>query len=366
MPTPDDDAASSSHGARDLPSVRVDAYNVELTDPSGEGFLGDRASNRAFMVTLEDWRERVSRGNGGEDPLDGTLAKARPTRKIDRSELDQLLLKADEDPEAAGLVNSAIEDFAQETVGVVRRFLRLQAWRGTERIAVGGGFLGAHVGLMAVGRVGILLKAGGDTVRLVPVSRHPDEAALCGAAHLAPPRALRGFDAVLAVDIGGTNMRAGLVALGLDEAPDLSRARVAATERWRHAGEGPTRDEAMDRLAGMLRALAGRAGGEGLRLAPFVGVGCPGVILPDGTVERGGQNLPGGGWEGEGFNLPRRLAEMLPDIPGGRPAVVMHNDAVMQGLSETSAMQDVERWGVLTIGTGLGNARFTNKRRSSV
>jgi hypothetical protein len=24
-------------------------------------------------------------------------------------------------------------------------------------------------------------------------------------------------------------------------------------------------------------------------------------------------------------------------------------------------MQDVGRWGVLTIGTGLGNARFTNR-----
>jgi hypothetical protein len=24
-------------------------------------------------------------------------------------------------------------------------------------------------------------------------------------------------------------------------------------------------------------------------------------------------------------------------------------------------MTDVERWGVLTIGTGLGNARFTNR-----
>jgi hypothetical protein len=25
--------------------------------------------------------------------------------------------------------------------------------------------------------------------------------------------------------------------------------------------------------------------------------------------------------------------------------------------------QDVGRWGVLTIGTGLGNARFTNRRK---
>jgi hypothetical protein len=24
-------------------------------------------------------------------------------------------------------------------------------------------------------------------------------------------------------------------------------------------------------------------------------------------------------------------------------------------------MQDVARWGILTIGTGLGNARFTNR-----
>jgi hypothetical protein len=24
-------------------------------------------------------------------------------------------------------------------------------------------------------------------------------------------------------------------------------------------------------------------------------------------------------------------------------------------------MQDVKRWGILTIGTGLGNARFTNR-----
>jgi hypothetical protein len=39
----------------------------------------------------------------------------------------------------------------------------------------------------------------------------------------------------------------------------------------------------------------------------------------------------------------------------------MHNDGVVQGLSEMPFKQDVKRWGVLTIGTGLGNARFTNR-----
>jgi hypothetical protein len=40
----------------------------------------------------------------------------------------------------------------------------------------------------------------------------------------------------------------------------------------------------------------------------------------------------------------------------------MHNDAVVQGLSEVPFMQDVKHWAVLTIGTGLGNARFTNRQ----
>ncbi len=38
----------------------------------------------------------------------------------------------------------------------------------------------------------------------------------------------------------------------------------------------------------------------------------------------------------------------------------MHNGAVVQGLSEAPFMWDMERWGVMTIGTGLGNTRFTN------
>jgi len=44
---------------------------------------------------------------------------------------------------------------------------------------------------------------------------------------------------------------------------------------------------------------------------------------------------------------------------------VMHNDGVAQGLAEVPFMQDVEHWGVLTIGTGLGNARFTNRKKDN-
>ena len=46
----------------------------------------------------------------------------------------------------------------------------------------------------------------------------------------------------------------------------------------------------------------------------------------------------------------------------GRTQVCLHNDAVVQGLSEMPFMQDVERWAVLTVGTGLGNASYTNRQ----
>jgi len=99
---------------------------------------------------------------------------------------------------------------------------------------------------------------------------------------------------------------------------------------------------------------------KGLQLAPFVGIGCPGKIEGNGSIDRGAQNLPGD-WESSKFNLPLCLHELVPKIDDEEISIVMHNDAVVQGLSEVSYMQDIQRWGVLTIGTGLGNARFTNR-----
>ena len=110
----------------------------------------------------------------------------------------------------------------------------------------------------------------------------------------------------------------------------------------------------------MLRELADKAETRGLRLAPFIGVGCPGRINGGGCIERGGQNLPGD-WEGGGFSLPDRIREGLPRIGGRDTVVVVHNDAVVQGLSQAPWMRDMRHWAVLTIGTGLGNASFTNR-----
>jgi predicted NBD/HSP70 family sugar kinase len=346
--------APAAHGATRLPAVEVDSYNVEIKDD--EGFVGDRASKGAFRDIIEKWRKPLRKA--GNDPFGDE-----PSEDISKKKLDSLLTKGD--PEAGGILQGAIEDFAQELALVIRRFLKLKTWRDTERIAIGGGFRASRVGELAIGRTAVILKADKVTIDLMPIHHEPNEAGLIGAAHLAPRWMFEAHDAILAVDIGGTNIRAGVVALNLKKAPDLSKAFAWKFELWRYADEkGVKRKDAVEELIEMLQGLITRAGKEGLRLAPFIGIGCPGMIEPEGTIDRGAQNLPGN-WESNRFNLPLSLQKAIPKIGEHDTAVLMHNDAVVQGLSEVPFMQDVEHWGVLTIGTGLGNARFTNRKQAN-
>jgi predicted NBD/HSP70 family sugar kinase len=341
------------HGAARLPSVEVDSFNVELKDD--DGFLGDRASKKAFRKILDDLRKPLKKS--GDDPLG-----KKSSGDIAKSELDEAL--GSDDIAAAALVHSAIEEFAQELAYVTRRFLKMKAWADTERIVVGGGFRQSRVGELAIARTDILLKAEEFKVDLVPIRFHPDDAGLIGTLHLAPSWIFEAYDSILAVDIGGTNIRCGVVETRWKKSPDLSKATVWKSELWRHADDEPTREGAVKRLVKMLKDLIGEAETEGLKLAPFIGIACPGVIDADGSIEKGAQNLPGN-WESSKFNLPASLVEAIPEIGDHDTAVLMHNDGVVQGLSEVPFMQDVERWGVLTIGTGLGNARYTNRRKDN-
>jgi hypothetical protein len=339
------------HGGTNLPRVEVTSYNAEIKDENG--FVGDRASKGAFRQILDNWRKAVRKA--GDDPFGDT-----PSEDIPKGELDELLAKGD--AEVAGLLQGAIEDFAQELVVVIRRFLRLKGWRDTERIAMGGGFRASRIGELAIGRASVLLKADDIAIDLVPIHNPPDEAGLIGAIHLASPWMFEGHDAILGVDIGGNNIRAGVVTLQQKKAPDLSKASVWKMEHWRYGDEKKvTRTSAISRLIEMLEDLIAEAAKEKLKLAPLIGIGCPGLIKDDGTIERGAQNLPGN-WEEEKFNLPLKLLDAIPQIGKHETCVVMHNDAVVQGLSEVPFMTDVEHWGVLTIGTGLGNAQFTNRK----
>jgi hypothetical protein len=342
------------HGGKYLPAVEIDSYNVETKDD--EGFLGDRVNKGAFRKLIENIRKPLRKM--GDDPLGESASE-----DINKKVLDDILTEGE--PEAAGVVHGAIEVFAQEFALVIRRYLKLKAWRDTERLVVGGGFRASRVGELAIGRTGVILKSEEIEIDLLPIRNDPDEAGLIGAAQLVPAWMFAGHDAILAVDIGGTNIRAGVVDLNLKRAKDLSKACVWKFDLWRHADEDDvTREQAIERLAGMLDRLIARATKEGIKLVPFIGIGCPGIIDEDGSIERGAQNLPGN-WESKKFNLPARLREAIPKIDGHDTTVLMHNDAVVQGLSEVPFMSEAKHWGVLTIGTGLGNARFTNRADDS-
>ena len=102
----------ATHGASSLPEVEVDSYNLELKDD--EGLLGDRANKGAFRTLLERWRKPLRKA--GSDPFGDEASE-----DISRKKLDALLEEGD--PEAAGVVQGAIEDFAQELALVIRRFL---------------------------------------------------------------------------------------------------------------------------------------------------------------------------------------------------------------------------------------------------
>jgi hypothetical protein len=316
----------AGHGARLLPSVEVDSYNLELKDD--EGFLGDRASKGAFREIIENWRKILRKD--GEDPFGD-----QPSDKLDKKTLDKVL--AEGDPEAAGIVQGAIEEFSQELGLIIRRFLKTKSWQNTKRIVVGGGFRASRIGELVVGRTSVILKADGTDVELSLIRNHPDEAGLIGAAQLAPKWMFKAHEAI------------------------LSKGSVWKFELWRYADEKKvSREDAVNNLAKMLQRLIEKARKEKIALAPFIGIGCPGKIDEDGSIERGAQNLPGK-WEAASFHLPARIHAAIPKIGDDDTAIVMHNDAVVQGLSEAAFMSDVNSWGVLTIGTGLGNARFTNR-----
>ncbi len=338
------------HGDPRLPTATVASYSLELHE--GKGYVGDRASRTAFRAGLDRWR-KLYRRLLGEDGFGAV-----PTEDIDKRTLDDLLR---EEGEAAVAIYSAMEDHAAQLARVVRRFARHTSWQGVQRVAIGGGFKQSLVGRRTIKRADQLLRAAKVEIRLQTVHHHADEGGLVGWVHAAPAALWRHYDAMLAVDIGGTNVRCGIVRVPGGKRPDTALARVSSLRKWGHAAdrEATHREHLVQGIADMLTRLIDKADKKGLRLAPLVGVACPGHIHGDGSITSGAQNLPGD-WEHENFHLPSKLMDVLPPINGIEPHVRLHNDAVIQGLAELPWMRDVSRWAVLTIGTGLGNASYIN------
>ena len=148
-----------------------------------------------------------------------------------------------------------------------------------------------------------------------------------------------GHDRVLAVDLGGTNLRVAVV----DTQGNLTHRQQAPTESDRG------HESVLERMAELVQGVAEDAGLPG---AAPVGIASPGPINPrDGTVYFT-PNLPG--WR----NV--RLAPSIERLTGRR--TVAANDANCAGLGEVAfgaatGYTDVVYIG---IGTGVGGAVVSN------
>ncbi len=151
----------------------------------------------------------------------------------------------------------------RNSLRVIRRFLKLKDWKDTEAIVIGGGFRTSRIGELAIGRTSMLLKADGIDLDLKPIRNHADHAGLIGCIQLAPSWILSGHDSILAVDIGGSNIRAGIVDLRRKKSADLSQAEVKHFELWRHREDEPGREDAVQRLIDMLTGLIKQAEKDG-------------------------------------------------------------------------------------------------------
>ena len=80
--------ALSAHGSARLPAVEVESYNVALKDENG--FVGDRASKRAFRDFVEEWRKPLRKT--GRDPFGGKDKEA-----VSKKQLDELLKVKEEE-----------------------------------------------------------------------------------------------------------------------------------------------------------------------------------------------------------------------------------------------------------------------------
>ena len=324
--------------------VRISGYGAKLPDPEKEGsFLGDRVSGRAFIKLFYKHCRKIDLKVG---------------KDLSEGDIDRLLEDGDAVEERA--VRDVAVEFGDRLAEVIKAFLKWKYWQKTDRIVIGGGMAARHVGDIVIHAAQARLMKPHPGLELERIHHHPNEAGLVGTVHLIPPSRLNGKDGLLAVDIGGSKIRAGIVEFGVRKSGLLPDARVWRIEVWRHAKARASQRKMIKVMVEMLCALSDEAEKAKFRLSPLVRVGVPGEIDEEGYIVSGAQNLPGD-WEDERFNLPMELGAKLPKIDGETASVSIHNDAVTQGLAELPFMRDVKRWGILTIGSGLGNAHFVNR-----
>lgn len=175
----------------------MDTYNADLRD--AEGFVGDRASRRAFAACsaalVEDWRKRL-RKSRQEDPL-GEI----PAREFKKKKLDKVLARrGSRKPQLSSIAPSRILHRSLPPLFAGSCVSRSGARHRPSWSAVGSGRADRESLPSAAPAFFSKLKV--NAVKLEAIRCHPDEAGLVGCVQLAPSCIFSGHDSILAVDIG--------------------------------------------------------------------------------------------------------------------------------------------------------------------
>ena len=132
-----------------------------------------------------------------------------------------------------------------------------------------------------------------------------------------PSWTIEAHDGILAVDIGGTNIRAGVVASQLRRRRP-AKAAVWKSELWRHGDDEPKRDEAVDRLIHMIEAYIGARRRKPVASPPWWASAVPASSTRTARSKRAHRTFPGN-WESSRFNLPARIRDKSPPSASTRP-----------------------------------------------
>jgi glucokinase len=152
----------------------------------------------------------------------------------------------------------------------------------------------------------------------------------------------------LGVDVGGTKV------LGVAVDPSgavVCQARAATPISHHHVrgdgAEAASTSRLIEAIADVVgHLMAGTGSDPGLRTAPSLGVGIPGLVDDDGTMHYA-PNLPAG----SGVDFKARVSAAT-----GAPRIVIDNDATCAALAEwlLGAARGASDAIVITLGTGIG------------
>lgn len=235
---------------------------------------------------------------------------------------------------------------------VIKKLLGWNYWKGVERIYVGGGLSEGRSGDIIVDSANEFLRENSNqSLDLRKINYHPAVVALIGITYFIPVENRN----VVTVDLGGGNLRTGIV-----NPPEGNRMVEVYYSRFIHWQElGLEREGLADLIASEIASCLNRSEKLDVDISEYIGIGVP-AAAEDGRITGKDRNLPGD-WSDPEFRLSEIINEKIRKETNFNDfKYVIKNDAVSQGLSEIPFAGDVKDWGILTIGTGLGNARFRN------